>query len=70
MIKINKTKAKEVFNNGGTVYIIPCKVRFDSMWIQPVAIDYRYGTFDAVVNEFEYYNCTSETGRYSHFYVK
>ena len=25
--------------------------------------------FDALINEFEYYNCTSETGRYTAFYL-
>lgn len=27
-------------------------------------------TFEAVVNEFEYYNCNRETGRYAKFFME
>lgn len=75
-IKVNKTKARNLFNQGKTVYIVPCKVRFDfnNMWIKPYEINNskidEYTTFDTIINSFEYYNCNYELGYYTSYYVQ
>lgn len=77
-IKVNKTKARNLFNQGKTVYIVPCKVRFDfnNMWIEPYEINkskyeyYDVDTFDIIINSFEYHNCNYELGYYASYYVQ
>lgn len=78
-IKVNKTKARNLFNQGKTIYIVPCKVRFDfnNVWIKPFAInnknyeEYTYkDTFDKIINSFECYNCNYELGYYCSYYVQ
>lgn len=72
LTRISKRKARKVFKNGLAVYIIPCKcyplnTRFPSgCWIKRNEDE---SNFDNVVNAFEYYNCISETGEYSAFYI-
>ena len=73
--RINKAKARKEFENGNDLFILPCNVRLDSMWFEPVKIN-RFSwwngkrTFDNIVNEFEYYNCNNnELGKYTSFYI-
>jgi len=79
--KINKTMARKIFDNGGTVYLVPCKVypSYDNMWVQPFELskqnhgveseDICPTAFDSIVNSFEYYNCQhNELGTYTSFY--
>ena len=77
-VKINKTKARKLYNNNVNIYIIPCKVypNYNNMWIQPIKlnkeeyIDKNYeNDFDKIINNFEYYNCNTEVGRYTSFYI-
>ena len=84
--RVNKTKAKKLYNEGKKIYIIPCKVYpdFNGMWIKPFELQYTeemkqkdaeypdlafQNTFDSRVNSFEFYNCNSELGNYTAFYV-
>lgn len=73
-IRINKTKARKLFNKNIGIYIVPCKVacNFSNMWIQPFIINNQAGfSFDQLVNNFEYYNCNdNETGLYAAYYVE
>ena len=73
-IKVNKTKAKRLYDDGETVYLVPCKVfpDFNNNWIQPIKAKKSNDTdfFENFVNNFEYYNCQlNETGKYTHFYI-
>ncbi len=73
MIRINKVQARKQYNAGGTVYVLPCKVRFDNMWIAPFQMNREHlqdEDFDKVINAYEFYNCMSETGRRSAFYIE
>lgn len=77
--KVTKPIARKYYDNGKEVYLLPCKVNahivFDSSYngfIQPYVISKHGsdGSFDKVVNEFEYYNCNSKMGYYAHYYIK
>lgn len=78
--RVNKKQARKFYDDGTTVYILPCKVRFGNMFITPFDANLkdreeRYGkdedlSFDRLVREFEWYNCCYELGYYATYYVK
>ena len=84
--RIRKDKARRLYNDGKTVYIVPCNVYPDNSnpWIKPfelkkATIDKQYEgydelkqlySFDSRINNFEYYNCNYELGYYTAFYIK
>ena len=39
--KVNKTKARNLYNKGVTIYIVPSKVypSYENMWIKPFEIN-------------------------------
>lgn len=67
--RVSKPTAKKAFNRGGKIAVLPCRMAV--LW------QYRLITeksvynpdFDKFVNEFEYYNCSAGTGRYTAFYL-
>lgn len=80
--RISKPAARKAYQAGETVYIIPCKMRPDNMYMPAMAISCKpsqdkstveipscAATFDSRVNAFEYYNCSPETGNYTAFYT-
>jgi len=68
--RIQKRKARSLFNKGRTVYLVPSKLNPESPFVGYIGVNKdRSGDFDKAVNAFEYYNCTNETGRYAHFYT-
>lgn len=83
--QVQKRTAEKLYNDGKTVYIIPCNANPCSGWIDflimPNEANYigsdkptheqiqELYPFQKVVNQFEHYNCNSELGRYSHFYI-
>lgn len=74
MKKINKTKARNLFNKGQRVILCPCKTRVDNHWAIscPIAKDYQScqgKDFDTIVSLYEDFNCNAELGRYSAFYI-
>jgi hypothetical protein len=78
--KVNITKARRLYNEGITIYIVPCKVfpDFNNNWIKPFDLNIKeflkenekYNNFDSRINNFAYYNCNSELGNYIHFYIE
>lgn len=71
MKKINKAAARKLYVEGKSFWIVACNLRpqcgifigsssFERMADIP---------FDTMVDSFEYYNCTNETGRYAAFYT-
>ena len=76
MIKIDKRKARNLYNRGISIYLLPCKVRLNNAWYTPHEIninDYPYesDSFDKHVNAYEYYNCQyNELGYYASYYIK
>lgn len=84
--RVSKRIAKKMYNNGKSVYIVPCKVypSDDNYWIKPFDIRYpieQYykdinnhdlsaNKFDNRITSFEYYNCNHALGYYTAFYIK
>jgi len=69
MTKINKTRARKEFNQGKNISLMPCKTAIGGV-LEPHIIDNNdHIDFDRMVNNFEYYNCNYEVGRYTHFYI-
>ena len=73
--QISKTRARRLYDEGKTVYLQSCKMRFRSVWTSPCPMNkescaWKDHTFDSLVNEYAYYNCDNERGKYPCFFVK
>lgn len=72
-VRVSKTKARKVYGDGNTVYLIPDMMRLDNVWQSPCPISKKDNggdrEFDARVNEFQYYNCDKERGRGVKYFV-
>lgn len=70
--RINKAKARKLYNEGYTVLAIPHKMNPNNQfWGGGIVMDKRtlqQADFDKVCNEAVYYNCDNERGRYLAFY--
>ena len=75
LCRIDKRKARALFELGATVYLIPSNFVPFGAWIQPCPIkkDNPYNwneNFDIISKEFQYYNCiNSETGFFPAYYI-
>lgn len=69
--RVNKTAARHLFNNGKTIRLCACRINPTNIYglYFDTAKDIDDDDFDKLVNSFEYYNCNSETGYYTAFYV-
>ncbi len=70
MEKINKEKARKFFNAGKTIRLCASKINPINVW--GFYADVNNGdwkTFDQLVNEFAYYNCSPETGKRVCYYT-
>ena len=72
--RIDKRKARKMYNAGQEVGIIPCKCNPASIWFNGFTMindpsQEETRDFDSYVNEFEYFNCNAEMGRYAAFYL-
>ena len=71
--RINKTRARKLFDQGLTIHLVPCKVlcNYGNMWVIPIPIEKSwYEDFDRAVNNFVYYNCQhTELGLYPAYYI-
>lgn len=72
--RVNYTEAFNRFNKGCYVWLLPCNVRFNNMWMQPYCISYdmeicENKSFSDIVNQYAYYNCNSELGRNVKYFV-
>lgn len=73
--RLDKRDARKYYNCGHAIYLVPVKMRFDPNYPFSMAIiislEKRNGRdFDAIINEYEYYNCNSETGYKAKFFIK
>lgn len=76
MQKITKAEAKKLYESGKSIYLNPSKMRTNSVWHQAMKVSksildnklYDAPSFDKLVNEYHYYNCSKETGLIVHFY--
>ena len=70
MKQINKTTARKLYKEGKPFIIVPCNMRPDSMFAIKMKPGWMWRNFDNFYNEFCFYNCNNETGRYPRFYVE
>ena len=72
--RVNKTKARRLYNAGCDVLFIPCKLNPENnfynlgIW-ENKELAGQYENFDKLVNAFEFYNCRPDTGNYTAFYI-
>ena len=74
LCRIDKRKARALFNLGRTIYLIPSNFVPFGAWIQPCPInpnDSLYkGSFDELTQAYSYYNCiNSKTGFFPAYYI-
>ncbi len=71
MKQVYKPTARRLYLQGKTIYLLPCKVGLDSAWVKPYPISQSNGmSFEHAINEFTYYNCCPELGKYIHYYIE
>lgn len=74
-IRVNKRKARIVYNNGEDLVFVPVKLNPVNKYGLSVKLNkFDWGEegipFDKLVSNFEFFNCTNdETGRYTAYYV-
>ena len=70
--RVRKDVARRLFNEGRTIYLTPSNIAASdsNLWVKPCPISNRSEkNFDDIVNSFEYYNCNSELGYYTNFWI-
>lgn len=74
IVQIARQRARRLYEQGKTIYLQSCNMRFNTMWQSACPINKERATwgetFDSVVNAFEYYNCDHERGKYPNYFVK
>ena len=71
--RISKSAARKIFENGGVLYVCPVKfypefsARFNFFELN--SDKEMWASFDEFMNDFSYYNCYNETGRYPAYYI-
>lgn len=71
--RISKRTAGNLFDQGCTVYLLPCKMNPASPWACPAGYEKRAENsrgWSALVAAYTAYNCTNLTGRYPAYYIK
>ena len=69
--EISKNEARQRYEDGKIVRLMASKLNPHSYWGEPlpVKLSHKNQTFQALCNEFAYYNCTKETGKTIKFYI-
>ena len=71
--QVQKRTAKKLYESGETIYLQSSNFHPFGVWSQchdiKKDIDNK-DSFDSIINAFEYYNCSAETGLYATFYKK
>lgn len=70
--QIDKRQARKLFYSDERIFLHPSNLKFDNPWQTPMPLmrDLTWHKdFDTVLNDYMYYNCDSERGRYVHFFV-
>jgi hypothetical protein len=71
LTRINKKRARNLFNKGVKIYLCPSNFCPIGVWFNAFDVDLTAGeAFDTILNNFEYYNCiNNETGYFTSFYI-
>lgn len=72
MKRINKTAARKLYNEKKEFWITACNMRPEyGILIGSVSFEHLINIrFDIMVNNFAYYNCDNERGRYPAYYIE
>lgn len=71
ILQVQKRTAKKLFESGETIYIQSNNLHPLGVWSRCFEVDNKSGgTFETIVNNFEYYNCNGETGLHATFYKR
>lgn len=73
MRRINKKQARNEYNNGNVIYMLPVNIRENSRSWPAAEVKKRADSdtaFDTIVHLFEFYNCNYETGYYAKYFIK
>lgn len=72
--QITKTTAKKLFLNGVEIFLNPANLNFNNeLLVHPMPLKkdaYNYEKWDYILNDFMYYNCDAERGKYINFFVR
>lgn len=70
-VRVNKKKARNLFNSGVPLLILPNKANPTSPWFEGCNFhkSEQNTDFDKFINEYSYYNCNNELGYYCNYYV-
>lgn len=70
--KITQREAYDILQQGKPIYLLPNKTSVHSVWIRPHKIEtpMSWEQFEALVNEYWFFNCCAELGTSVVFYVK
>lgn len=74
MVKISKRVAKELFNAGTEIAVLPSKLNPNSVWgksyVSWMTSNGEENAFDKLCNAVRYYNCNKELGMGLAYYMK
>lgn len=76
--QVTKRTARRLYEDGQTIKACAANMRPGFPWYPEIALDKELidiangepVPFDRIINQFEFYNCTPETGTYARFYAK
>ena len=69
--QVNKTTARKLFNEGGTIYLHPCNMTLNNPWMSPAKYENNDNyTFEELLNTWSYYNSSSELGKYANYFIE
>ena len=77
LVQVNATKAKRLYKEGVTVYLIQSKARINGLWVTPYEMTHDINSmritraidFDGIVTAYKHYNCSHQLGQRVHFLV-
>lgn len=73
MQQISIRKARKLFDKNVTIYLQSSNMRFNTHFQSADPVNKKncssWWGFEQICNNFRYYNCDNERGKYIHFYV-
>lgn len=71
LARLDKRRARSLFELGGTVYLVPANFVPFGAWITPLPIEKTGAySFDEISENFKYYNCiNAQTGFFPAYYI-
>lgn len=77
--QVSIKSAEKAYNDGKQLWLHPCNMRVNNPWQSPMPLNkadvdnnaFTNGSsFKAMVNDYKYYNCDNERGKYPIFFVE